>query len=75
MGNFEQGKTWWWDIAMGGRGNWRWKVRAIAMSALSFCQNSSTSTLAQSPLKKDVNYNQSHLELNGVDHCGLLWNN
>jgi hypothetical protein len=31
--------------------------------------------LAQSPLKKDVNYNQSHLELNGVYHCELLWNN
>jgi len=32
-------------------------------------------TLAQSFLKKDVNYNQSHLELNGVAHCELLWNN
>jgi hypothetical protein len=32
-------------------------------------------TRAQSPFKKDVNYNQSHLELNSVDHCELFVDN
>jgi hypothetical protein len=59
MGNFEQGKTWYETLL--------WEGEEI--------EDDFFFTLAQSPWKKDVNYNQSHLELNGVDHCEPLWNN